>query len=73
MLQSAWIVIKNHKDSEEIKKILNTEMSDSICKCFTGRLSRLINTLNGFDERVIIKISDNDSIGNIIVNDYSTK
>ncbi len=42
-------------------------MSDSICKCFTGRLSRLINTLNGFDERIIIKISDNDSIGNIIV------
>ncbi len=62
-----WIVIKNHKDSEEIKKILNTELSDSICKCFTGRLSRLVNTLNGFDERIIIKISDNDSIGNIIV------
>ena len=42
-------------------------MSESICKCFTGRLSRLINTLNGFDERVCIQISNNDQIGNIIV------
>ena len=67
VLQSVWYVIQNHKDSEEIKRILNTEMSDSICKCFTGRLSRLINTLNGFDERVCIMISNNDAIGNIIV------
>ena len=67
VLQSVWYIIQNHKDSEEIKRILNAEMSDSICKCFTGRLSRLINTLNGFDERVCIMISNNDQIGNIIV------
>ena len=42
-------------------------MSDSLDKCFTGRLSRLINTLSGFDDRVCIKISDNDGIGNIII------
>ena len=67
VLQSVWNIIKNHKDSIEIKRILNTEMSDSICKCFTGRLSRLINTINGFDDRVCIMISNNDAIGNIIV------
>ncbi len=67
VLQSVWFIIKNHKDGEEIKRILNAEMSESICKCFTGRLSRLINTLNGFDDRVCIKISNNDAIGNIIV------
>ncbi len=50
VLQSVWFIIKNHKDSDEIKRILNAEMSESICKCFTGRLSRLINTLNGFDD-----------------------
>ena len=67
VLQSVWCVIQKHKDSVEIKKILNTEMSDSLDKCFTGRLSRLINTLSGFDDRVCIKISDNDGIGNIII------
>ena len=67
VLHSVWCIIKNHKDSIEIKRILNAEMSESICKCFTGRLSRLINTLNGFDNRVCIMISNNDAIGNIIV------
>ncbi len=42
-------------------------MNDTICKCFTGRMSRLINCLNGFDNRVNINISDSDQIGNIII------
>ena len=67
VLQSVWCIIQKHADSIEIKQILNAEMSESICKCFTGRLSRLINTLNGFDDRVCIMISNNDAIGNIIV------
>jgi hypothetical protein len=58
------IEINEHKD--EIKRILNIEMNDSICKCFTGRISRLINCLNGFDELVSIKIADNEQIAHII-------
>ncbi len=41
-------------------------MSDSICKCFTGRISRLINCLNGFDSLVNIQIADNEQIAQII-------
>ena len=41
-------------------------MNDSICKCFTGRMNRLVNVLNGFDSRVIIKIADSDAIANVI-------
>jgi hypothetical protein len=67
VLLSVWNIIRSHKDSKEIKLILNDEMNDSICKCFTGRLSRLINCLNGFDERVQIKIADNNQIANIII------
>jgi len=40
---------------------------NSLCKCFTGRLSILINCLNGFDPRVQVKISEYDSIANIII------
>ena len=67
VLQSVWGVIKNHKDSQEIKTILNTEMNDSMCKCFTGRLSRLINTLNGFTDIVEITISETEQISNVII------
>ena len=58
------IMISPHAD--EIKAVLNTEMTDAECKCFTGRISRLVNCLNGFDELVVIKISDNEQIGNVI-------
>jgi len=62
-----WNIIIKHKDKEQIKLILNDEMKDSLCKCFTGRLSRLINCLNGFDDRIKIKISDSNEISNIII------
>jgi hypothetical protein len=55
-----------NKDKDEIKKVLNVEMNDSICKCFTGRMSRLINCLNGFDELVSITMADNEQLGQII-------
>jgi hypothetical protein len=45
---------------------MDTEMQDAECKCFTGRMSRLVNCLNGFDDRIKIQISDNEQIGNIV-------
>jgi len=66
-LQIVWQTIQSHEQSAEIKKVLNQEMQDSICVCFTGRLSRLINSLNGFDDRVQIKISDQQEIANLII------
>ena len=58
--------IQLSEHSDEIKQVLNTEMSDSVCKCFTGRLSRLVNALNGFDPLVEITISDTEQIAQII-------
>jgi Leucine-rich repeat (LRR) protein len=52
---------------KEIFKIMNQEMNDSICMCFTGRISRLINCLNGFSEKVSVNISTNEEISNIII------
>ena len=57
----------NYIFKNEIYKILEQEMNESICKCFTGRMSRLINCLNGFDDNIVINISNNEQIGNIII------
>jgi len=58
-----WKIIKNHESSDDIqKKILNTEMQDILCKCFTERLSRLVNYLNGFDPS-----NENFRLANIII------
>ena len=50
----------------EIQKRLNEEMQDSECKCFTGRISRLVNCLSGYSDKVRIQISENEEISNII-------
>jgi hypothetical protein len=69
LLLSVWSIIRRKPQEARryVIEILNIEMTDSVCKCFTGRMSRLINCLNGIDERVSITISDNEQIGNIIV------
>jgi Leucine-rich repeat (LRR) protein len=59
--------IDQHEAKIEIYKVLEQEMNDTICKCFTGRMSRLINCLNGFDDHIVINISDTEQIGNIII------
>ncbi len=58
--------IEINENKEEIKKILNQELIDSEGMCFTGRISRLINCLNGFDKEINVSISDSEQIGNII-------
>ena len=67
LLRAIWSIIRDHKDRDEILAIMNTEMDDADCKCFTGQLSRLINCLNGYDSRVSITMADNDQISNIII------
>jgi len=67
LLLAVWSIIHDHKDRDEILAIMNTEMDDADCKCFTGKMSRLINCLNGYDSRVAITMAENDQIGNIII------
>jgi len=35
--------------------------------CFTGRVTRIVNCLNGFDSDVVIQISKNEQLNNLIV------
>jgi Leucine-rich repeat (LRR) protein len=67
LMVNVWNIIRSHKEMDNILCVLNDEINDANCKCFTGRMSRLINCLNGFDDRVSISIADNSQIGNIII------
>jgi Leucine-rich repeat (LRR) protein len=59
--------ILRHRDRNEIMKILEEEIKDTICKCFTGRMSRLVNVLNGYYDDISIQIGTNEQISNIIL------
>ena len=70
MLDAVFLEIStfNLEKQVEAKKRINEEIMDGLCMCFTGRISRLINSLSGYSEKVSIKISENEEIGNIISN-----
>lgn len=69
LLKIVLSIIETKPNKDDIFKIMNDEIRSSKGKCFTGRISKLLNVLTGNDERVIIHIADNEQIGNIVINE----
>jgi Leucine-rich repeat (LRR) protein len=69
LLNAVFYEIQSFELEKQIsaKKRINEEMLDGLCMCFTGRISRLVNSLSGLSEKVSIKISENEEISNIII------
>jgi hypothetical protein len=69
-----WYVIQtietdfnqNFEVKKEIYNCLNIELADSVGMCFTGKLNRLVNSLNGFSNLVHIEIPASEQISIII-------
>ena len=67
LLIAVWDRIRGHENKQDILPVLYQEMSDALCMCFTGRITRLVNSLSGFVPEVEIKISDNEQISNLVI------
>jgi len=67
LLVSVWDVIRINENKNDLLSILNNEMSDSLCVCFTGRMTRLLNTLNGYHPDVVIEISEREQLSNLVI------
>lgn len=62
-----WNRIVNHQNHNEMLKILSDEMKKAECKCFIGKLTRLVSVLDGYYDDVVIEISENEQISNVIL------
>jgi hypothetical protein len=67
LLGYVWQRIINSNYKEELFKILEEQIAESECKCFTGRFNRTLSVLVGFYDDIKINISDNARIGAIII------
>ena len=67
LLIYVWSRIIASANTDEILSVLNQEISDGLCMYFTGRLTRLLNTLVGFYDDIELQISDSEQITNIIM------
>lgn len=57
-----WNKIRISPYQKEIISILVQDLPEMMQVCFTGRLSRLVNCLSGFDNEISIKISEGQQI-----------
>ena len=68
LLSYVWNRIIKFEHQSELKKILEGQISDSECMCFTGRFNRTLSVLVGFFGDIKINISDKSRISAIILN-----
>ena len=69
-----WNRIRSNENKNELVKILDSEIEAGNGLCFTGKINRLINTLNGFYDDIKVNISDKEQINNwmiILKNKYN--
>lgn len=62
-----WLSRQNMETWNEVIKILNVELVSSKDKCFSGKLSRLISSLDGFHPGVRIVIATSDQVSNRVL------
>ena len=67
LLVYVWSRISRSENKTDLCEVLNQEISDGLCMCFTGRLTRLLNCLSGFYDDIELQISDSEQITNIII------
>ena len=67
LLVYVWSRISKSINKTDLCEVLNQEISDGLCMCFTGRLTRLLNCLSGFYDDIELQISDSEQITNIIM------
>ena len=67
LLDYVWQCIEKSENQEEMIKILDEQIQDAECMCFTGRFNRTLSVLQGFYDDVNITISSSSQISAIVL------
>ena len=57
VLDHVWAIIRTHEHKQELIQRLYEELSDGIDACYNGKMCRLMNVLQGFDDRIVSNVS----------------
>lgn len=64
LLSQVWAIIQDHEHREALEGVLKEDLEASAGVCFTGRFSRVLNTLTGFVDQVQVGISKSEQLQN---------
>jgi hypothetical protein len=76
LLDYVWQRIENSPHQKELVKVLDEQIQDAECMCFTGRFNRTLSVLQGFYDDIEITISASAQITAVVLrlkNIYSDK
>lgn len=62
MLHELWTVVRVHPNQQDIIPVLVQEILDSDGYCFTGRFTRVLNSLSGFVDGIRFEISERERL-----------
>ena len=62
LLGMVWAVVENHEHRDSLRGRLSEELKEGIDMCFTGRATRLLNSLQGIVEGVHIGVSEREAM-----------
>ena len=67
IMERIWSVSENHEHKYAIRSRLKEEVMDGFDVCFTGRITRVVNSLCGLIDGITIGYSVNEQISNAII------
>ena len=67
ILERIWAISESHEHGKEIRNVLREEITAGAQVCFTGKVTRLVNTLTGFIPDVQVGYSENEQINNAVI------
>lgn len=67
IFERIWAITEVHTDKKEIRKILREDVYNARNVCFTGKITKLVNSLSGFIEGISIGYNENDQINNRVI------
>jgi hypothetical protein len=67
IFEKIWSITETHKDRIEMRQILKEEILAGANLCFTGQVTRIVNSLCGFIDGIQISYSENEQINNVVI------
>ena len=67
VFERVWSISAIHPHKTTIRQILKTEITDGRFLCFTGKITRLVNTLSGFLDDIQIGYNEYEQINNAVI------
>jgi hypothetical protein len=67
IFKKIWEITETHEHKEEMRSILRHDIWESKDVCFTGKVTKMVNSMSGFIPEINIGYSENEQINNIVI------